>query len=86
MKTEIETLLEEEGIKEDTCIIRCSSGKVINLPKKLLDEIGWKINQEVVWSVATYGANGKIDKMFVEIETVDDYLKDYFPINTKEKQ
>ena len=84
MKKEIEVIggdkenfLPEE-CQEDICIIRCSNDKVINLPKKLLDEIGWEINKKVIWTVATLHSKGDIWKIFVEIETVDDCEKEYF--------
>ena len=92
MKKEIEYyededfLLLTDNVKEDVCIIRCSNDKVINLPKMLLDEIGWKINQKVIWSIAELSQEGTVWKVSVEIETVDDFIKDNYKFNTKEKQ
>ena len=93
MKKEIEAFGEKEDFcflpdeaVESICIIRCSNDKVINLPKMLLDEIGWIINQKVIWSIAELSQEGTVWKVSVEIETIDDFIKDNYEFNTKEKQ
>ena len=81
----MDTILPEEE-HESICIIRCSHDNVINLPKKLLDSIGWKINDKVVWSHSTAElcenlqvVHGKKEQEWVEIFTLRDIERGYYP-------
>jgi hypothetical protein len=75
-----DTILPEEE-HHSICIIRCSHDNVINLPKRLLDDIGWKINQKVVWSMAEHYKDSKVYKTNVEIDTLEDIEREYYPVD-----
>ena len=81
-----DTILPEEE-HHAICIIRCSHDNVINLPKRLLDDVGWKINQKVVWNVAEHfdGKTKKVFKTNIEIDTLEDSEEEYYPINKENK-
>ena len=82
---EKDTVLPEEE-HHAICIIRCSNDNVINIPKRLLKDIRWKINQKVIWSVCELIYKDRKNKFFIEIDRLEDMEKEYYPLDEKENK
>lgn len=62
-------------------ILKSNSNGVINLPKKIIDEIGWKINQKLIIDIVTGSRDDDSEWQFLEIEKEEDANFKYSDIN-----
>jgi bifunctional DNA-binding transcriptional regulator/antitoxin component of YhaV-PrlF toxin-antitoxin module len=53
-------------------ILKSNSNGVINLPKEIIDEIGWKINKNLIIDIVTGVRDDNSEWKFLEIEKEED--------------
>ena len=62
-------------------ILQSNSNGEINLPKEIIDEIGWKINQKLIIDIVTGSRDDDSEWQFLEIEKEEDANFKYSDIN-----
>ena len=53
-------------------ILKSNSNGVINLPKEVIDQIGWKINENLILDIVTGSRGDDSEWQFIEIEKEKD--------------